>query len=62
MKPTTAKANFGNYSVSERMRNSFAAFTDEFDNKVFIIFSLDDAIANPEILPEIAAEIERLRR
>ena len=41
VKPTTAKANFGNYAVSERMRNSFTAFTEEFTGKVFIIFSLD---------------------
>ncbi len=60
IKPTTAKANFGNYSVSERMKSSFARFTDEFLGKVFIVFSLDGEIANRDIIPEIAAEIERL--
>jgi hypothetical protein len=61
IKPTTAKANFGNYSVSERMKSSFASFTDEFSSKVFIVFSLDGEIANQDIIPEIANEIERLR-
>ncbi len=61
IKPTTAKANFGNYSVSERMRNSFAAFSEEFSGKVFIIFSLDGEVGNPEILPQIADEIDRLQ-
>lgn len=61
IKPTTAKANFGNYSVSERMRASFAAFQEDFSGRVFIVFSLDGEIGNPEILPEIADEIARLR-
>jgi hypothetical protein len=62
IKPTTAKANFGNYSVSERMKGSFADFTEEYTGKVFIVFSLDGEIANSDILPEIATEIERLRQ
>ncbi len=61
IKPTTAKANFGNYSVSERMKNSFAAFQEDFSGKVFIVFSLDGEVGNPEIIAEIAAEIVRLR-
>lgn len=60
VKPTTAKANFGNYSVSERMKSSFAAFREDFSGKVFIVFSLDGEIGNPEILEEIADEIARL--
>ena len=60
IKPTTAKANFGNYSVSERMKNSFAAFQADFSGKVFIVFSLDGEIGNPEIIQEIADEIARL--
>jgi hypothetical protein len=60
IKPTTAKSNFGNYSVSERMKNSFADFTEEFSGKVFIVFSLDGEIANQDIIPEIATEIKRL--
>ena len=61
IKPTTAKANFGNYSISERMQGSFAEFTENYSGKVFIIFSLDGKIGNPEIIPEIAEEIARLR-
>lgn len=61
IKPTTAKANFGNYSVSERMRASFAAFQEDFSGKVFNVFSLDGEIGNPEIVEEIAAEIARLQ-
>lgn len=61
IKPTTAKSNFGNYSVSERMKGSFAQFTDEYSGKVFIVFSLDGEIGNPEIIEEIADEIARLQ-
>ena len=65
IKPTTAnrttdRANFGNYSVSERMRNSFAAFQADFIGKVFIVFSLDGEVGNPDIIQEIAAEVDRL--
>ena len=61
IKPTTAKANFGNYSVSERMKASFSAFQDDFSGKVFIVFSLDGEIGNREIIEEIADEIARLQ-
>ncbi len=61
VKPTTAEANFGNYSVSERMKASFAAFQTDFSGKVFIVFSLDGEIGNPEIIQEIAEEIARLQ-
>ena len=61
IKPTTAKGNFGNYSVSERMKASFANFTTDFSGKVFIVFSLDGEIGNPEIIQEIANEITRLQ-
>lgn len=61
IKPTTAKANFGNYSVSERMKNSFEAFQEDFSGKVFIVFSLDGEIGNPEIIAKIADEIARLQ-
>ena len=61
VKPDTAKANFGNYSVSERMKGSFAQFTEEYFGKVFIIFSLKGEIGNPEIIGEIADEIARLQ-
>jgi hypothetical protein len=62
IKPVTAKANFGNYSPSERMKASFRDFEQKYGGKVFIIFSIDDEIINMEVLKEIEAEISRLRR
>jgi hypothetical protein len=61
IKPVTAKANFGNYSVSERMKASFDNFTADFGGKVFIIFSLDGEIANKEVVEEIKKEVSRLK-
>ena len=61
IKPVTAKANFGNYSPSERMKASFADFERKFGGKVFIIFSIDDKITNEGVLSEIEAEIARLK-
>lgn len=61
IKPITAKANFGSYSLTERMKASFADFTEKFGGKVFIVFSLDKEIANKEVIGEIRKEIERLR-
>lgn len=57
---TTAKSNFGNYSISERMKASFEDFKNDFGGNVFIIFSLDGEIANQEELKKIEKEIERL--
>lgn len=62
IKPVTAKANFGNYSPSERMKASFKEFEEQYGGKVFIVFSLDEEIANKGILDEIRHEIERLSR
>ena len=61
IKPVTAKANFGNYSASERMKASFTEFERKFGGKVFIIFSIDDKIKNEEVVQEIEAEISRLK-
>jgi len=61
IKPITAKANFGNYSASERMKASFEEFQQKFGGKVFIIFSIDDKIKNEEVIGEIEAEIARLK-
>jgi len=61
IKPVTSKANFGNYSATERMKASFSNFEDEFGGKVFIVFSLDGEIANKEIIESIREEIIRLR-
>lgn len=60
IKPVTARASFGNYSPSERMKASFREFERKYGGRVFIIFSLDGEIGNKEVLTEIAAEIERL--
>jgi hypothetical protein len=62
IKPVTAKANFGNYSATERMKASFADFEDKFGGKVFVVFSLDGEIANKEVIKEIENEIERLNK
>ncbi|MCL4497152.1 MAG: MjaI family restriction endonuclease [Deltaproteobacteria bacterium] len=61
IKPVTARANFGNYSISERMKASFEEFEKKFGGKVFIVFSVDDKIENEEILNDIEAEIIRLK-
>ena len=61
IKPVTAKSNFGNYSISERMKASFQDFEADYGGKVFIIFSLDGEIANENILKSIEKEIERLK-
>ncbi|MBS1551664.1 MAG: MjaI family restriction endonuclease [Bacteroidetes bacterium] len=60
IKPVTAKANFGNYSATERMKNSFENFTSKYGGKVFVIFSVDDKIANDDVLKEIDSEIKRM--
>ncbi len=62
IKPVTAKANFGNYSATERMRASFEDFTRKYVGQVFIVFSIDDKIKNEEIIDQIANEIKRLSR
>ena len=62
IKPVTAKANFGNYSPSERMKASFREFERKYGGKVFVIFSVNDEIVNKEVLKEISAEIDRLRK
>lgn len=61
IKPVTAQANFGNYSVSDRMKASFENFKNDFGGNVFIIFSLDGEIANKQIIEQIKSEIKRLK-
>jgi hypothetical protein len=61
IKPVTAKAYFGNYSPSERMKASFREFEKKYGGKVFIIFSVDDEIKNKEVIEEIRQEIKRLQ-
>lgn len=61
IKPITANANFGGYSLSERMKASFEDFTEKYGGKVFIIYSQKEKIANEEVVFEIANEIARLK-
>lgn len=62
IKPITTKANFGSYSLTERMKASFSDFTEKFGGKVFVVFSLDKEIANKEVVDEIKKEVERLMK
>lgn len=60
IKPITASANFGSYSLTERMKASFELFKKQFGGNVFIVFSLDGEIANKEVIEHIRQEIRRL--
>jgi predicted helicase len=61
IKPITAQSNFGNYSVSERMKASFESFKSDYKGNVFIVFSLDGEIANKYVIEDIKKEIEKLK-
>ncbi|KAA6323402.1 hypothetical protein EZS27_027155 [termite gut metagenome] len=61
IKPITAQSNFGNYSVSERMKDSFENFKTDFKGSVFIVYSLDGEVSNMGIIKDIENEIQRLR-
>ena len=60
VKPITANANFGSYSLTERMKASFDSFKEQYGGNVFVVFSLDGEIANKNVISEIEAEINRL--
>lgn len=60
IKPITASANFGSYSLTERMKASFESFKEQYGGNVFVIFSLDGEIANKEVVTSIENEINRL--
>jgi hypothetical protein len=62
IKPVTAKANFGNYSATERMKASFSDFSNKFGGQVFVVFSIDDKIKNEEVVAQIREEIKRLMK
>lgn len=62
IKPVTAKANFGNYSATERMKASFSDFTKKFGGQVFVVFSIDDKIKNEDVIGQIGEEMKRLSR
>ncbi len=62
IKPVTAQSNFGNYSISDRMKASFNNFESDYGGKVFIVYSLDGEIGNKEIIEQISNEILRLKK
>lgn len=62
IKLITSKANFGNYSASERMKFSFSDFTKKFGGKVFVVYSEKEKITNEEVIEQIVLEIKRLGR
>lgn len=61
IKPVTSNANFGGYSLSERMKASFENFTEKYGGKVFVVYSLRGEIANKEVIGDISREIEELK-
>ena len=61
IKPVTTSGNFGNYSATERMKNSFVSFEQDFGGKVFVVFSVKEEIANKGVIDEITSEIQRLK-
>ncbi len=42
------------------MRASFEAFTAKYGGRVFLVYSVDDEIANSEVIAEIEAEVNKL--
>ena len=60
IKPVTANANLGSYSLTERMKASFESFTQQYGGRVFVVFSLDGEIANKEVVGQIRDEVTRL--
>lgn len=60
IKPITANSNFGSYSLTERMKDSFDSFKEQYGGNVFIVFSLDGEIANKEVIEQIRNEIQQL--
>lgn len=62
IKPITSKANFGNYSASERMKNSFSDFKEKYGGNVFVVYSEKEKITNDDVIEQIELEIKRLCR
>lgn len=44
IKPVTAKANFGNYAPTERMKANFDDFTKKFGGQVFVFKMAGDVV------------------
>jgi len=62
IKPITAHASLGNFSVTARMEQSFRDFEKKFGGKVLIVFSVEDRIKNKDVIDHIRAEISRLKK
>ena len=62
IKPITAHASLGNFSVTARMEQSFRDFEKKFGGKVLIVFSVEDRIKNKDVIDHIRAEITRLKK
>ncbi len=62
IKPITAHASLGNFSVTARMEQSFRDFEKQFGGRVFIVFSVEDKIKDKEVIDHIRAEISRLKK
>jgi hypothetical protein len=62
IKPVTAQASLGNFSVTARMEQSFRDFEQQFGGRVFIVFSVEDKIQNTEVIDQIQSEIIRLKK
>jgi hypothetical protein len=62
IKPVTAQASFANYSPSERMKANFREFEERYGGKVFVVFSLNGEIGNPDVIDRIRQEIQRLTK
>lgn len=60
IKPITANANFGGYSLTERMKQSFDDFRQKYGGHVFVVMSLDGEIANKDVIDQIRHEIATL--
>lgn len=60
IKPITANANFGGYSLTERMKQSFDDFRQKYGGHVFVVMSLDGEITNKEVIDQIRREIATL--
>ena len=60
IKPVTANANLGNYSVTARMRKNFQRFKEKHIGEVFIVYSKNNALADERILIKMDREIKRL--
>lgn len=60
IKPVTANANLGNYSVTTRMEKNFQRFKEQHKGKVFIVYSKNNELADRKILIKMDQEIKRL--